>query len=222
MLRIIAFLLLAATPAAATILFQDSFDAAPDDAWVIPNGGWQWSDGRFLNTSSCGFQGCMSPLFVGRADWDDATLALDFTPTAGGVVYLLFGMSAPSLFEVGGTTGWCLDLGWRGEAKILHGGSSPGGELLAADMTGTWQLAAGTTYTIEFGKVGNQIQASCRPAGSSTPAWRLAATDARPSHGWCGFATWNTTGCLDNVAVTGAGVVPVESTSWGGIKSLFR
>ncbi len=213
---------LAALPSSADILFQDSFDTAPDDAWVIPNGGWQWSDGRFQNTSSCGFQTCMSPIFVGRPDWVDATLKVDFTPTSGGVIYLMVGMSAPSLFELGAASGWCLDMGWGDHAAIVYGGSSPAGQELAEDWTGLWHLSVGVTYTVEFGKAGDQAFARIYPAGSAAPDWQLRATDTRPSVGWCGFSTWATTGYLDNVVVTGSGVVPVESGTWGEVKALYR
>jgi len=221
-LVIVAGLCLAALPADAAILFQDNFDTAPDDAWVIPNGGWQWEAGRFLNTASCGFQSCMSPLFVGNAGWSDVTLKLDFTPTSGGVIYLLVGMSGPSLFEVSGTSGYALDMGYSNHAAILYGGSSPAGQELATDWTGLWHLDVGVTTTIEFGKSGDQVFARIYLAGSTAPDWQLRATDARPGMGWCGFSTWHTVGSLDNVVVTGNGVVGEEGTSWGDLKGLFR
>lgn len=221
-IAIFVCLSLAVVPAGAAVLFQDSFDTAPDDAWVVPNGGWQWSDGRFLNTASCGFQTCMSPLFIGRPDWTDATLKLDFTPVSGGVIYLLVGMNAPSLFETGATSGWCLDMGWGDHAGILYGGSSPAGQELVSDWTGLWHLSVGVTYTIEFGKAGDQAFARIYPAGTTAPDWQLRVMDPRPSAGWCGFSTWATTGYLDNVVVTGNGVVPVEAGTWGGVKALYR
>ena len=219
---LVALVALLALPAGAAILFQDSFETAPDDAWVIPNGGWQWDAGRFLNTSSCGFQSCMSPLFVGRPDWSDVTLKLDFTPTSGGVIYLMVGMTAPSLFEVGGSNGWLLDMGWGDHAGILYPSTPSGGPGVADDWTGLWHLSVGVTYTVEFGKQADQVFARFYPAGSAVPDWQLRGTDPRPSAGWCGFSTWHTTGYLDNVVVTGSGVVDDEGVAWGSVKSLFR
>jgi hypothetical protein len=101
-------------------------------------------------------------------------------------------------------------------------GLSPAGQELASDWTGRWHLDAGVTCTIEFGKNGDQVFARIYVAGSAATDWQLRATDARPGMGWCGFSTWHTVGYLDNVVVTGNGVVAEEGTSWGALKSLFR
>ncbi|MBK6736164.1 MAG: hypothetical protein IPG61_19270 [bacterium] len=137
-------------------LFADDFEEGASSEWIIPNGGWQWEDGRFYKNNACGFQSCDSPLFAWRSDWTNVTVKLDFTPASDGVVDLLICMDDPSLTELTGSSGYVLDAGWGDHAGLgyFSGGQ---GYALAEDWSGAWHIDGGVTYTFEFGKFESAI-----------------------------------------------------------------
>jgi hypothetical protein len=211
--------------AAQQVLFTDDFEDGFDPAWVQPNGGWVCEDGHMRNTTTCGFQSCIPDIWAGGPQFTDYLLSFDLSLASGNLyVYVMADVTAEH--EQGQTGAYAVDAG--------IGDGNCGGYIndilpwpnfrrmdTRADQAFCFDPAR--VYRVKFGRISGDIVYKSWPKDEAEPSgWMLQAADDIHHSGYWGFGFWNGLGWIDNVLVEALGAVPVEPSSWGGVKAQYR
>ncbi len=200
---------------AQEILFFDDFEDGMDDAWVMPEGGWEVIDGRLQLVVT------ESPLYAGGEQQSDYIISFDVFPHFGYWYYArveIFLNDRPNDdFHSGYSFEFSKD--FAGDFIIITRYDFENSTTL-----GQFYLSpfGGGFMHIKLGRIGSELVAKRWSNYETEPEWQVSFFDDSYHNGYWSPGLLGPECWIDNFQVEGYGTVSTEQSSWGGVKALYR
>ncbi len=216
LLLVLFSLLVPASICAQEVLFFDDFEGGMDDAWEMPDGGWEVVGGRLQNMVPEG------PLYAGGENQSDYIVSFDFDLFSFSDNYAIgCYISLSDNLEDGTYNGYYLGCSVGENGTLLIIGRVESSEFIYLMGLIWFDFATGVRH-IELGRTGSELYIKLWEDVNWPPFGQVSVIDETYHSGyWMPFLD-SCDGWIDNFQVEGYGTTSTQPSSWGGVKALYR